>query len=307
MQSTEEQDSVNFPGSANDSPVSSLPTLTLARLDNFPTGRLAAEPMSSGFTSPAAAVLGPEHGVSMDVSMTASICSSKKPSRPHDALDRSSDELLTSSYGIPLSFPMSERELEQRLGDTNISSIDAWLNTVLDECLSVHPAFAREEDMQIQEGRQSPSPIDSSPITGRCGKPKLPKWPVDVPRSGVSMPLHGPASEEGSNKENEQPSANFMLTSLSQRNTKSHLTKAFIASTHPLLALAKRSQETPIQHDPSLKHSLTPISSTGTGHRIPTHRSFSDTLKAFSLCLLVERNSKPPPQLVLLPARLILK
>jgi hypothetical protein len=269
-----EQDLTIFVESANDSPVLSLPSAALHRSKNALLEMPATEPMSSGFTSPATTVLGPECNVSMGIAMTSSIRWPKQDPNS-DELSHGSSELVTTSHGLRLPFPMSERELEQSFENTNISNVDAWLDTVVDEGLPRHPSVV--EGVRSRRCRQPSSSTNNSPTAVRRRISRLPGSPVDDQKGHVLISTFRSTLKAGSNKENEEPLPDDMAAPHGQATA--NPTPASRVSTHPL---AKRSQETPIRHDSSINPLLDPTFSTRP--RVPTHRYLPDTPKGlFSL------------------------
>jgi hypothetical protein len=236
-------------------PYPSLPLPTLS--GSVSPGIPVAEPMSSGFTSPVA----PPREARGDEVMNAALPSTPFCAKQNSSSDKhsiGSSEWLTSSYGVPLAHPMSERELEKRLRDTSMSQVDAWLTTVLDESLPPLPAFVRGAEPANRRTKRPISRTESSPIpineqTSRPGGIQV----GDAQTEDLQSRLPS-ASRTCSNKENLRPSTNDIPTS-DEMGARHHSPGVPLPS-HPLLTLAKRSNETPIKHNSSAKLSWTPSS-----------------------------------------------
>lgn len=217
----------------------------------------AAEPMSSGFTSP---VAGPREAQGDELvdgtPPSTPFCAKQNPSS--DNHSTGSSKWLTSSYGVPLPRPMNDRELEERLRDTSISQVDAWLTHVLDESLPPHPAFVRSAESANRSTKRHASRTKSSPIA--IDEQSSTPWNIqvdDARRKDLQTTLRS-VSGTGSNKDNQRPSTNDIPRS-GEMGGRHHSTGVPLP-TNPLLTLANRSKETPIRHNSSAKISWTPLS-----------------------------------------------
>lgn len=121
-----------------------LPTLPLSKVFDSNTQH---EPISSGFTSPAAQEQPSADdyhrslSTSGEHSRTPSVLRSREDSPCLYAKDNSrscrspsfssEDEFMIESHGVPLSFPMRRTELERPMSRLSVSATDAWLSNIL--------------------------------------------------------------------------------------------------------------------------------------------------------------------------------